>query len=238
MDKIINLDLDFFVNPIAENRSDESTYLPDSEYQIWNKDQVRLFLELQCNLSKEKPTKGKIVTYHKEVFFLWKDLIKRGALAKPFSLWHVDAHDDLYNGIYCNGYPDVVKRFLFKNITERENDSFSNLDSGNYLLYALACRWISSLTLVRHPENTNYIPGVFFSKDIKSIEIKAIESKSFGYENKIIYKEPLINFRDQKKDSFIISDQIDWIFLSISPSFIPKKALSLIPIIKEYMNIV
>ena len=67
----------------------------------------------------------------------------------PLSVTHIDAHADL--GLGDAGYIYLHTELLFKPLEERTNpkrDRELGLTDGNWLAFAIACRWISDLTYV------------------------------------------------------------------------------------------
>ncbi|MEA5026958.1 MAG: UPF0489 family protein [Erysipelotrichaceae bacterium] len=106
-------------------------------------------------LSKNEKTKGRIVTHHNGAFYYWRELIENRNLTSPFNVVHVDAHADLGLGDAGVGWPDVFKKLLVfppsKRIQIEYLPEIKRPSVGDYLIYAIACRWISSLTYVPHP---------------------------------------------------------------------------------------
>lgn len=232
--RILNLDLDFFVSPIAYNREDSFERLPDDEYSIWDAKTLRCFLENQCKLDKKNPTRGRIVTFHKEVFFLWKELIEARVLDNPFQLWHIDAHDDLGGDIGDDGLKEICTEILTLPYYKRAVSTFSKLTSGNYLTYAFACRWISKFTFVKHPEDIEPFIDIF-STDKKCIELKGWTSKDWSTLPPDIV-DPKVPFSMSEKNIFLFPYAFDWVFVSRSPSFTPQKADKLLEIIEAYIE--
>src|SRR5689334_21623244 len=100
---ILDLDLDFFVWPIARGSVDGR--LSEDEYKCASPDQVTFFLEQQCGLSKAQKLPGRSCKEHDEAFDAWKEWIQRGLLGQPFGLAHADAHAQL-------SYRDASWRYL------------------------------------------------------------------------------------------------------------------------------
>ncbi|MFX1325502.1 MAG: hypothetical protein ACFE8N_11125, partial [Promethearchaeota archaeon] len=93
MDRILDIDLDFFLNKIAEAREDGKR-LKKKHYYPWNKIALASFLENKCLLSKKNRIPGKIVTNHQKAFFFWRELFLNQKIKIPFELVHIDAHSD------------------------------------------------------------------------------------------------------------------------------------------------
>jgi hypothetical protein len=156
MHSILDLDLDFFVWPPFRDCHEEHR-LPRSSYNyVASEDEVRSFLEKQCQLSTSKRVPGFRAEQHEEAFAVWRQWIHDGRIIAPFNVVHADAHSDL--GAPIVGSPDRSRAFiedlLEEKPEERRNPAFNeeHLHSGNYLLAAIANRWISELTYV-YPAN-------------------------------------------------------------------------------------
>src|SRR5215469_2488049 len=98
MQTVLDLDLDFFVWPIARDITDEGHRLDPREYHTRTEIYVRSFLESRCGLSTTHPIPGRCVVNHVEAFPAWREWITRGSLSKRFDVVHVDAHADLGAG--------------------------------------------------------------------------------------------------------------------------------------------
>ena len=157
MHYILDLDLDFFVWPIEHDRPEDSERLSDAEFQPSSVEQVRHFLEQQCHLSTGTLIPGRAVVHHVEAFGTWREWIDRGLLEPPFTVFHVDAHSDLGSGGIGNTSPKFIETELMAlPIAARRYPRGGNdaLNSGNYLLAAIANEWIQQLTYV-YPTHPN-----------------------------------------------------------------------------------
>ena len=94
----------------------------------------------------------------------WQELIAAGQLSVPFEVTHIDAHSDL--GIGRPGPGFVLNSVLPLSPAERADIKryyeMKQLDEANYLLFALAFRWISRLENVRNPKSRPDIPQFAF----------------------------------------------------------------------------
>jgi hypothetical protein len=239
---MIDLDLDFFLSDIsygggANNRLDESRYTP------WSEKEVRAFLERQCGLSKSKPLPGKIVVTHDEVFDHWRDEIEKGQLIPPFEVIHVDAHADL--GMGDASYFYLMTEHLGKPVSERSYPpigDWSGIGEGNYLAFAIACRWISKLTYVHHPKSCDdLMPHYMKDNDENSgfIQLKYygqvdVDTLQRGSQSPLSL-EPEVPFELVPGQLFQNEQPFDRIYLARSPSYTPEAADRLIPIIKKYI---
>ena len=86
--------------------------------------------------------------------------MQRGELSAPFDVVHVDTHSDL-----AFGPPGTD--FVLKAVLTRRPDARAaleayragkKLDEANYLLFALAFRWISRLIVCAQPEIASGYP--------------------------------------------------------------------------------
>src|SRR5688572_23885399 len=97
MHRILDIDLDFFVEPTAHWVPLDSTDRLDSDdYGVWSLEAVEAFLGDRCLLTGPLP--GWPVEHHHEAYFRWHEAILDGVLCEPCSITHVDAHADLGMG--------------------------------------------------------------------------------------------------------------------------------------------
>ena len=93
---ILDIDLDFFQFGRMQLVPNNTTSRPSIDrVQPWSIESTVEFLEKRCHLNKKNKVKGYIVEQHHELFFLWKQMIEKGQLNAPFSVFHIDAHADL-----------------------------------------------------------------------------------------------------------------------------------------------
>jgi hypothetical protein len=121
-----------------------------------------------------------------------------------------------------------------------------SLNAGNYLCFALACRWISSLVYVAHPGVEDDLPRPAFVDDDPSsglIQPKAYEPASFDWMGRlcevgriVVRAEPTVPFVMCPSDRFLALRHFDLMVLCQSPDFTPVESDALIPVIKEYMQ--
>ena len=166
--KILDLDMDYFMDQVATFVSDTSTErLPEEHYgeYVWEEDRVRNFIENNLGLSRDRKIKGRVVVGHNEALFFWKELIKNGDLTTPFEVIHVDSHADL--GLGYSSWEYILETLLQYSILERPMhnqyiDCFGKVTRegiGDYLLFAIAYGWISKLTYCANPkgEKNDYV---------------------------------------------------------------------------------
>lgn len=231
---VLDLDLDFFLNnccPLANKgkRPDESTAAP------WDEAAVTDYLETHLGLDRYHPIPGIITETHDGAIAYWKSRMDAGLLSRPFSVVHVDAHSDL--GIGYPG-PDAVLNGVL-GIRPALRDDFSRyyankqLDEANYLLFALAFRWIDRLTLVRDPFSKPDLPP--FCKRGEPIRLRSYISDllkaQYGTEPEIpfaVYDDPY---------AYRAAEPFCCMNLACSPRYAPKSADALIPVIAQYMQL-
>ncbi len=246
--RILDIDLDFFLDERSIDARDENTRLDPREYHPWSETRVRQFLDVGCGLRSEAPIRGACFEAHDELFWKWKRLIEQGELAVPFEVVHVDAHADL--GI---GYPStqfVLHEHLHLPPDKRTNPPIGDrhLNEGSFLLFAIACRWITSLTYVYHPDCWNAgmhdVPfGIMKDDDDESgfIQLRCFpgdrSSRALGFRYcEPLAFEPTVRFERVPGEKLLESAPFDFVFLTQSPKYTPPTADAMIPILREYID--
>lgn len=249
--RILDIDLDFFINDIANFRSDYGERLSDDEYFPWEEDKVKEFLECKCGLSKNNKIKGRIFKHHNEAFFFWRELIQNNMLETPFEVIHIDAHADL--GLGDASWVYIMQNLLHRPLEKRfyperfryKNDYYK-FSFANYLAFALGCRWIKTLTFVTHPNWENDLPYLLF-KDLTEesgiIQLRKYDKKiDLGVENlnriKPVELEKEVPFYLIPSEQFVNTEEVMFVSLCKSPGFTPKTADKLIPIISEFLELI
>lgn len=166
--KLLDLDMDYFMDKIAVSAPESSSErLSEESYgnSVWDEKRVRDFLETNLGLSKSRKIRGRIVTGHNEALFFWKELIKKRELTIPFEVIHIDSHADL--GLGYSSWTYILDFLLQYPVSERQKhnhyqDCYGNIKAegiGDYLLFAIAYRWISKLTYCANPngDKNDYI---------------------------------------------------------------------------------
>lgn len=236
--RVLDIDLDFFLADCCE-LAEPGERPALAGHEPWSREAVRLFLEENCGLSADRPIPGRVFETHDGALVLWKELIEKGLLTAPFSVTHVDAHSDL--GIGKPG-PGFVLNSVLPLAPDKRADieryyKMKQLDEANYLLFALAFRWVKALENVRNPRSRPDIPS--FAIKNEAGEYASIRLSSFAqalFENKN-GKEPTIPFRvyDDYR-TFRSSGEYDFVSLAISPRYAPKEADALAELIGEYIR--
>lgn len=235
--RVLDIDLDFFLAdccPLAD--MGERPCLEGHE--PWPEEEVVAFLEGQCGLSADDPKPGAVFQTHDMALTYWRDRIKEGTLKAPFHVTHVDAHSDLAIGKPGPGFVlnGVLPRVMEKRADIEKYYEICQLDEANYLLFALAFRWISSLDNVRNPRSRSDIPREILMPGREDrIQLSSFAARlSEGMNG----TEPVIPFNvyHDYRD-FSADEPYDFVTLAISPRYAPKEADRLIPIIGRYIRI-
>lgn len=227
--RVLDLDLDFFLNNTCE-LAEPGKRPALSEAQPWPARQMRVFLEEQCGLSKTRPIPGAIFETHDRALDFWQ-----AHASTPFHVTHVDAHSDL--GIGKPGPAFVLESVITR--PPRDRSAFSDyrelkkLDEANYLLFALAFRWVSSLDNVRNPASRPDMPVQFCHEGYIHLR-----SSVGALIPSLDHNEPRISFRvfDDYK-TFRAESPYDLATLAISPRYSPAEADALADIFREYVTI-
>lgn len=176
MQRILDIDMDFFLNDVSHGPTDSTDRLSDedNQYAPKSREYVISFLEENLGLTKTKRLRGRIVTHHNEAFYYWRDLLESGSLMSPFEVVHVDAHADL--GLGSRSWPEIFTKLLALPLVERHIvEKYKNIPPpslGDYLLYAIACRWIAKLEYIVHPteRGSDFLPYIIEYKSPRPID--------------------------------------------------------------------
>lgn len=249
--RILDIDLDFFLNHkhigtvTSENRLDDSFYLP------WEENLVRQFLEEKLGLRKSRKIKGQIFKHHVEVYYFLKNLSTNND--QKFDIDHIDAHADLGQGDMSYWYisQEILTMPLYERKEQTKFNGYQGLSSGNFLTFAVASRWVEQLRYINKISWTDDIPWFnMMDFDSKSgfIQLKQFSEKQLQtiLNNGMIEEarrqvpisfEPKVPFEVIDYKDFSSDGNYDYFFLTESPGFTPKSSDKLIPIFKDYMEI-
>ncbi len=253
--KILDIDMDYFLRDIPVFISENSKErVSEEEYPVWNKDEVINFLENKLGLSQSRKIKGRIVVHHNEALYFWRELVNSKKLPIPFEVVHVDSHADL--GL---GYPSWT--FILDSLLTLPVEQRSQIENyeewfqkhykpgiGDYLLFALAFRWISSLTYICNPMDigNDYVwmilkDGIEPNDKIQlahndKMNAMAIAGNTRKYYETAI-KEPEVDFNIIRDvESIRYTGDFDYITFCISPNYTPATADFIVEIIKDYIE--
>ena len=230
--RVLDLDMDFFLSdpcPLAKlgERPDESCA------RAWSDEEVIRFLEEQCGLSRENPIPGLIFDTHDKALDFWKERVEDGSLTTPFEVVHVDTHSDLAFGPPGTGY--VLNVVLSRLPQQRPQIHLYReaveLDEANYLLFALATRWISRLAYVRNPKSHQDIPRQLLDGD-GNIHLRSFVSAMMEGKNG---KEPVIPFDVYDDYTQFRQTGYDFVTMAQSPRYAPESADRIMDIVRRYI---
>lgn len=252
--RVLDIDLDFFLNDIAIFRSDYGKRLNEYEYFPWSEKDVIYFLENQCGLSTNNKVKGRIIVHHHEAFLFWRELIQKGMLQTPFDVTHIDAHADL--GLGDASWVYIMQNLLYRPLDKRiYPDKFRyrwkyyKFTFTNYLAFAIGCRWINSLQFVTHPKWENDLPNMIFKEFTEEsgiIQLKKYDKKinlgQYDSEDlksiKPLSIEPEVPFFLVPSEEFTNNEKISFVNICQSPGYTPKTADKLIDLISKYIDLI
>lgn len=233
--RILDLDLDFFVHGVAHWRPEDGGRLDGEEFPAWDVEEALAFLEERCLLAAPLP--GFVVENHGELFSVWRKAIADGMISAPFEVTHVDAHADL--GLGDSGYVYLMSDLLYRDPAERlePTEGEGGLGDGNYLAFAIACRWVSGLTYIHNDEGgrdlmTYHLEA--FDPNASHIQLKAMEKSEIERllgllargegQIQVDLLEPPVPFRRGTWRDFHANRPFDLICLARSPTYTPPEA--------------
>ncbi|MBI4081671.1 MAG: UPF0489 family protein [Candidatus Lambdaproteobacteria bacterium] len=246
---ILDIDADFFLSEITRLPSDSSAKRQGDKIVPWSESEVRRFLEQKCGLSTRARTPGNIVTRHDQVFWCWRDLIAQGRLEVPFNLVHVDAHADM--GLGDASWVYICTEVLGLPPDERTRvkaDAINGVNEDSYLAFAIACRWIQSLTYVHHP-NLNLQLGDIPPVHMRDLDVMsgAIQLKWYSLDDlqcvsfdtrraSPIALEPEVPLRRVVGTAYQAQTEFDFAFFSHSPRYTPASVDFMLGVASEYID--
>lgn len=230
--RVLDLDMDFFLSdpcplaPLGE-RPDESCA------SMWSEEEIVRFLEEQCGLSREHPVPGAIFDTHDKALDYWQARLDEGSLQAPFEVVHVDTHSDLAFGPPGTGY--VLNVVLSRLPSQRADIALYRkgveLDEANYLLFALAFRWISRLAYVRNPKSHQDIPRQLLDTE-GNIHLRSFISQMMEGKNG---PEPVIPFDVYNDYRQFQQTGYDFVTMAQSPRYAPRSADRIMEIVGRYV---
>lgn len=276
MMKILDVDMDYFVkHNYSESIDNSNERLPDKEFadKVWTEQEVRTFLEKNLGLSKAKRIPGRLVTHHNEALFFWEEQVRAGNLIAPFEVIHIDSHADL--GLNYNGaLGHITKNLLPKPVIERpryseyESSGEKRIEGiGDYLLFAIAYRMISSLTYCGNPlKQCNDFPWTIiqYGKEtdvvvnggpvesailllhsdkrfpsISGTNDPISRSKYQEYLKSCTSDEPIVPFHIIPRIVDVHYDgDFDYAVLAQSPNYTPASADYIMKVFEEYIDVI
>lgn len=233
--RVLDIDLDAFVEPVIFNVTPGQRLDPE-EYDVWTIDRTLAWLTERCGLTGPLP--GWAVEHHDEVFDRWRDAIAAGSLAAPFHVTHVDAHGDLCYG--ANGYRHLLTDIVHRPLAERVDPDRGEmgLHKGNFLAFAIGCRWITDIDYVYGPgggsdihswftdgfyDHVHALPG---KTKIRLPHLTQADARTIDNHGrpKPASFEPVVPIRSKRLDDFEADSGYDFICLCRSPEYTPETA--------------
>lgn len=242
--RVLDVDLDFFLSK-RRTWTQETSRPNAQEFVPWKPALVREFFEKQCGLRQRDPLPATLVTTHDQVYDAWVDQVHHGTLRAPFEVVHVDAHADLGMGDASHVY--ILGELLHLPVSQRmnpERGGHAGLGEGNYLAFAIACRFLSSLTYVHPLGMANDLPHLLYREhrtDTDTIELACYEAETAGRLSMIrapvpLRVEPPVPVAVVPVDEYRNHAPFDYAYLSISPRYTPVEAEELVPVIGDYLR--
>lgn len=233
--RVLDIDLDFFLLdccPLAA--PGERPVL--SGHEPWAEADVIAFLERQCGLSEARPVPGAIFETHDGALRFWDARIREGRLAAPFSVTHIDAHSDLGIGKPGPGFvlnsvlpqPPGIRADLPRYYAQKQ------LDEANYLLFALAFRWVDRLENVRNPRSRPDFPRELWAQDGGAIRLSSFASRFLEPKNGPEPTIPYAVYDDYT--AYRAEAPFDFMTVAVSPRYAPREADALLPVFARYMT--
>ena len=231
--RVLDLDMAFFLSgpcPLAAlgERPDESCA------EVWSEEAVVRFLEEQCGLSADHPVPGAIFDTHDKALDFWAARLEDGSLTAPFEVVHVDTHSDLAFGPPGTNF---VLNVVLSRLPDQRADKEAyrkavELDEANYLLFALAFRWVDRLSYVRNPKSHQDIPRQLLTAQ-GDIHLRSFISQMMEGRNG---KEPVIPFDVYDDYTKFRQHGYDFVTMAQSPRYAPASADKIMDILKRYIT--
>lgn len=264
--KVLDLDMDYFMRSVATFVNElEPERLSEDDYGdcIWTEREVRDFLEGNLGLSKNNKISGRVVVGHNESLFFWRELIEKGELSTPFDVIHVDSHADL--GLGYSSWTHILDYLLYYPVEERSQhpryfDTSGHLRSegiGDYLLFAVAYRWISSIVYCGNPHSdcNDYLLDTLKNFEEEPIWDKPVQNTiqllynpdmpfPHYHDSEYVKCQYIRNSRKEPEVPFLIIPTIedvhfggdfDFAVLAQSPNYTPASADFIMDIFREYI---
>jgi hypothetical protein len=244
MQRVLDIDLDFFVEPIVYFAEGGDERPDPGEHTVRPADGAIELLRARCGLTHRTP--GFLTETHVQLFPAWRQAIEAGILRTPFHVTHVDGRADL--GLGDTGHEYLMTSLLFEESADRAYPSpladQVGLTEGNFLLYAIACRWIGDLTYV-HLDGVEYEEFHFTLKDFQpgsdAIQLRAMTPAAYthwmrsGFRGKpvIANVEPEVPYQRLLWHEFQAQQPYDFVCLTRSPLYAPLTADPLYELIAD-----
>lgn len=265
--RVLDLDMDYFLECVPSGIGESQIYrLPEQDYahEVWDNKRIRYFFEKNLGLSKSNKINGRIIVGHNEAITFWKELIKKGRLITPFEVVHIDSHADL--GLGYSSWKYILNTLLQYPVEDRPQhnqyrDCFGKMSQegiGDYLLFAIAYRWISKLTYCANPngDKNDYLwdilkdlheNGIWDDPVENPIQLVYNPNMDFpSYNDSVDDKKKYLDagIKEPEVPMTIIptvkdvqfSGDFDFALLAQSPNYTPASADFIMDIFREYIE--
>jgi hypothetical protein len=233
--------LEFFVHGVEHWRDRDAGGLDADYFPAWSLQDALDFRETRCGLIGRLP--GFVVEHYGELFYRWRDAIDAGRLRAPFHVTHVDAHADL--GLGDAGYVHLMTDLVWRRPDERREPG-EHVADGNYLAFAIGCRWLSGLDYVFNRDDRDgegagdLMPYLFpgFRPGADYIEIATVTRSQI--DDLLSFQkpepqrvEPPVPFRAMGWREFTAVAPFDMVCLARSPEYTPVTCDVLFDAVRE-----
>jgi hypothetical protein len=246
--RVLDLDLDFFVQPVKfravsgdlrlDPASHEVCVDPDTTLRsvdVQSAAPAEAMAYLRERLRLDRPLPGAAVEHHKEVFEHWRRRVAAGTLRPPFHVTHVDAHADF--GMFQATYYDIHE-LLGLDGAARPARSSKMVTDGDWLAHALAARWLGEFDYVYCPGGgvdilTWYIENLALldwnAGARGALRMYAFDEATLNRPRLTVrpptdYTEPAVPFCGVRQAEYAAEQPFDFVFLARSPEFTPATA--------------
>ena len=126
MQKVLDLDLDIFVNPLVEFCKESEDRADSGQFSLAPFEFIMDSLDRRLKLSDDEEAPGDCLVYHSEVYYRWRSLVQSGRLKVPFEVVHVDGHADL--GMGDASYVYLFEEWIYE-ANKMKNPKTPGIDS-------------------------------------------------------------------------------------------------------------
>ena len=229
MQRVLDIDLDFFVDPVVYHRTRGHGRPADADHAVWSTAAAVSFLRDRCLLDGPRP--GFAVEHHGERFGRWRAAIDAGVLVPPFHVTHVDAHADL--GLGERGWVFLQTDLPTLPLHRRPAACADRLTDADFLAFAAGCRWLGEVDYVKHASvrGTDVHPYLREHFDPRSprIRLAALSPEQLAAVRArerpaVEYVEPAVAVHEVPWERFQADRPFDLVCLARSPPYTPPAA--------------
>lgn len=246
MQKVLDLDLDIFVNPLVEFCKESEDRADSGQFSLAPFEFIMDSLDRRLKLSDDEEAPGDCLVYHSEVYYRWRSLVQSGRLKVPFEVVHVDGHADL--GMGDASYVYLFEEWIYEanKMKNPKTGGWRGLGSGNYLAFAIANGWVGKLTYVCHDsEPDDLTPVMFKDWDVTSNYLETKKVKPGEFESKMTgmnlhaieyERDRLVPFKMVKISDYVSDTRFDYAYAVKSPSYTPVELDALDPVLEARIS--